>query len=161
MSAAEVDNLHYRLFFEAGSEGMLLVSGEGTLLDVNPEACSILGRGRREVLESGLCGVIDTSDPGWRPILDGMCTGEQRKLNLRLVRGDGTLFVAEVSAAKHSDANGESLLGIVLREPRVAGKFPGDRDECTRLGRALVAVTASNARGFFSHRGYRATAHLL
>ncbi len=29
------------------------------------------------------------------------------------------------------------------------------------MGRALDAVTASDARGFFEHRGYRAKAHLL
>ena len=29
------------------------------------------------------------------------------------------------------------------------------------MGRALDAVTASDARGFFEHRGYRATAQLL
>jgi transposase len=29
------------------------------------------------------------------------------------------------------------------------------------VGRALDAVTASDARGFFEHRGYRATAQLL
>ncbi len=29
------------------------------------------------------------------------------------------------------------------------------------MGRALGAVTASDARGFFEHRGYRAKAHLL
>jgi transposase len=29
------------------------------------------------------------------------------------------------------------------------------------MGEALEAVTASDARGFFEHRGYRATAHLL
>jgi transposase len=29
------------------------------------------------------------------------------------------------------------------------------------MGRALGAVTASDARGFFKHRGYRAKAHLL
>lgn len=29
------------------------------------------------------------------------------------------------------------------------------------MGRALEAVTAMNARGFFEHRGYRATAQLL
>ena len=28
------------------------------------------------------------------------------------------------------------------------------------MGRALEAVTAMNARGFFEHRGYRATAQL-
>jgi len=29
------------------------------------------------------------------------------------------------------------------------------------MGRALDAVTASDARGFFEHCGYRAKAHLL
>jgi transposase len=29
------------------------------------------------------------------------------------------------------------------------------------MGRALEAVTASDAQGFFEHRGYRATVHLL
>jgi transposase len=29
------------------------------------------------------------------------------------------------------------------------------------MGRALDAVTASDARSFFDHRGYRATVHLL
>ena len=29
------------------------------------------------------------------------------------------------------------------------------------MGEALDALTASDARGFFEHRGYRATAHLL
>ncbi len=29
------------------------------------------------------------------------------------------------------------------------------------MGQALEAVTAGDARGFFEHRGYRATAHLL
>ncbi len=63
MTAVRMDDLYYRLFVEAGAEGMLLVSIEGSLLDVNPEACTFLGRGRKEILDSDLYDMFDFSDP--------------------------------------------------------------------------------------------------
>jgi PAS domain-containing protein len=55
-----------------------------------------------------------------------------------MIQDDGTSLIAEVSLVQPSDGNGKGFLGIVFEQPRVAGKFWGDRDEDMRLGRALV-----------------------
>lgn len=59
-------DLGYRLFFEAGSNEMLIVDGDGTVVDANPAACRLLERSREETVGLGL---DDLSDPSY-PILE-------------------------------------------------------------------------------------------
>ncbi len=71
----------------------------GVVLDANPEACRLLGQTREEVLETGLDGVFDASDPRL-----ASAVGERRakgsfRGELRLLRGSGPSLTVEASLA--------------------------------------------------------------
>ena len=117
LSASVTRHQLYRRFFEAMPEAVLLVSEEGVLLDANPEACRLLGYMRDELLDSNFGKVLAGVSDRWvEDVLDRGCAGDRRKLELRLVRRDGTSFVAELSLASRTDEHGACLLGILFRE---------------------------------------------
>lgn len=85
----------YRLHFETGAVGMLLVSTDGTILDViNPEACTILGCKREELVAARHGDLLDTSDPRSKLVLGERCVGKKRSLKRCLLRRAGTPCVA-------------------------------------------------------------------
>lgn len=66
LGAWDTEGLCYKLFFEAGTQGMLLASTVGVLIDANPLACAILGYAREELRGVGLRSLVDTSRSGSR-----------------------------------------------------------------------------------------------
>lgn len=137
-------DLGYRLFFEAGSKGMLIADGDGTVMDANPAACRLLERPREEMASLGL---NDLSDPSY-PIL-GAASEEMRAtgsfyVTARLLRRDGSSFPAEASVVD----DGEEGLGVVFKLPTLqprggslygsrpsSAQAPLARPGCTRSGR--------------------------
>jgi PAS domain S-box-containing protein len=115
-AAQEEGELRYRSFFEASSDGMLLATTDGIVLDVNPQACRLLQRTQEEVIAGGLNDVFDPSDLRLESALE-----EQRKMGsfrgeLRLLRQDRATFLAEVSIGGYRDEAGEDRLGAVFRD---------------------------------------------
>lgn len=108
---------------------MLLASASGALLDANPEACAILGYGREELLRVGLHGVIDTSDPRAKEIVEKPRLRAARKLELRLVRRNGTAFLADVSVAQSADRSNDNMVGIMFRKLGGVGTDPQQSPE--------------------------------
>ena len=105
----------HRLFFEASPEGMLMVSGEGVLLDANPKACDLLGYVREELLEVGIQEVLDPSDARFEATLWEQRAREGGTHEIRLLRRDGTAFLAELSLTVPSDEESDGLIGVVFR----------------------------------------------
>lgn len=100
----------YRLLFEAGPDGMLLVDTGETIVDANPAACRLLGRGRKELVDSGLEDIFDPAYPWLKAARDGRRAGIFRG-GVRLVRADGASFPAEVSLVEGEDGQ----MGVVFR----------------------------------------------
>lgn len=112
MKQAEVNQLSYRLFFEAGSKGMLMADGDGTVVDANPVACALLGRTREEMVGLGLDDLPDPSYPTLETAWKDMRATGSFHVTARLLRGDESSFPAEVSVVE----DGEEGLGVIFKE---------------------------------------------
>lgn len=60
----------YRQIFESASEGIFLTKPDGTIISANPEACRILGRTEKEIIELGRDRLFDTNDPRFHESLE-------------------------------------------------------------------------------------------
>lgn len=149
MGAWERDDLCYKLFFEAGTQGMLLASTAGVLLDANPEACAILGYGREELLSTRLRSLVDTSDPRAKEAFGGRRLQTARKLGLRLLRRNGSPVQVEASLVQTADGSDDNLIGVFFRQWG-EGAGPGDR---TDVERPVGEVVGQDAGDTPSERG--------
>ncbi len=96
----------YESMFVHGIDGFLLVTETGGILRANPRACELLGRSERDLVERGRDSLIDPRDHRWaKALADRHDTGAFRGV-LRLLRGDGSTFPADVSSAVLPDGEG-------------------------------------------------------
>ncbi|SDO20356.1 bifunctional diguanylate cyclase/phosphodiesterase [Geodermatophilus sp. DSM 45219] len=89
----------YEALFTHGIDGFLLASPEGEILRANPRACELLGRSEAELIEVGRAGLVDRRDPRWVEAVERRGRDGAYRGVLRLRRGDGSTFPAEVSTA--------------------------------------------------------------
>ncbi|MGH3088480.1 MAG: PAS domain S-box protein [Rubrobacteraceae bacterium] len=87
----------------SSSGGELLVGDGGEVIDASPEACALLRRTRKELREIGLRGILDHESPASRSAWARLKNREGFEGELRLRRGDGTVFLAEVSVSELRD----------------------------------------------------------
>src|SRR5918993_1433027 len=109
------ENLIYRILFERAADGILLATGEGSILAANTRASHILKRSREEISLAGLGSLLDPSGPSletvrqqWRQY--GSFTGE-----LRLVRGNQEVFPSEVVFAV-CEHGGREKVSVTFRD---------------------------------------------
>jgi len=113
----------------------------------------------REVFEAYLGRVLAPSlEPGRVVVMDNLTSHKGPRVR-ELIEGRGCelLFLPPYSPDLNPIEEAFAKLKALLR--RAGARTREALIEA--MGRALDAVTASDARGFFGHRGYRATAQLL
>ena len=112
-----------------------------------------------EVFEAYLKRVLAPSlKPGQVVVMDNLSSHKgSRVRELVEERGCEVLYLPPYSPDLNPIEEAFAKIKTLLR--RAGARTREALIEAT--GRALDAVTASDARGFFEHRGYRATAHLL
>ncbi len=112
-----------------------------------------------EVFEAYLERVLAPSlRPGRVVVMDNLSAHKGcRVRELIEERGCGLMYLPPYSPDLNPIEEAFAKLKALLR--RAGARTHGALVEA--MGRALDAVTANDARGFFEHRGYRATAHLL
>ena len=106
---------------------MLVVSGEGKVLEANSRGGELLGKDRRALPGTDILDLLDFGDAGWKTVLAGGDGGGWRRL-ARPRRGDGEpseLWVTYVGETP------DGTCGVILRE--AAPKVDADR-----VGRVLV-----------------------
>ncbi|AKB29308.1 hypothetical protein MSSIT_2589 [Methanosarcina siciliae T4/M] len=105
----------YRVLFENSNDAVLLTSPDGTVYAANSEACRIFGMTEEEIIRAGRSGVVDTSDPGFKLILERARTGKFKgELNFR--RKDGTIFPGKLSTTFFSDKDGQVKMVMIIRD---------------------------------------------
>lgn len=107
------NNFDYRLFFEASADGAMLARTDGTILNINPKACSLLKRTREEVIVAGRDAIFDLSDPRLEPAFAKLREAGRFTGTLKLLRRGVTPFPAEVSMVAYA---GNGVSSIVFRE---------------------------------------------
>jgi PAS domain S-box-containing protein len=145
LTASERHEPHYKLFFEASPEGMLMVSEDGTLLDANPRACDLLGYGREELLQIGIREVIDPFDARFEANLWEKSVREGGTREIRLLRRDGTAFLAEFWLTVPSDAENDGLIGVVFRRKKTIRRVR--TEEALNRNDGWLAALIENASG--------------
>lgn len=107
---------HFRQLFETSLESILQTRLDGQVLNANPAACAQFGMTAQEMRECKRGGLVDTSDPRLPALLverdrTGQATGQ-----LRMRRGDGSVFECELSSSVYLDVNQQTCANIVLRD---------------------------------------------
>jgi PAS domain S-box-containing protein len=104
----------YRLLFETGSEGMLVATTGGTVLEVNRAGCNLLRRTQEEILGLGL-DIFDASDPRLEAALSDLYETGRFVGRMRLSRGGTHPSPAEASVTGWR-VGGTKLIGITFRD---------------------------------------------
>lgn len=101
----------YRTLFEQASDGIFIADSSGRYLDVNSRGCEMTGYSHEELLQLTLADLVPAEDLIVHPFkIDELKSGMPVMTERRLMRKDGTFFLAEISARMLSDGN---MLGIV------------------------------------------------
>jgi PAS domain S-box-containing protein len=106
----------YRLLFEASLEAILLTAPDGSILDVNPEACRLFGYSREELKQLGRTGVVDITDPRLPEALEERQRTGKFRGELTLVRKDGTKFEGEIFTVLFKDKDGLNRTHMAIRD---------------------------------------------
>jgi diguanylate cyclase (GGDEF)-like protein/PAS domain S-box-containing protein len=106
----------YQKLFENTLDGVLQAEPGGGVLSANPAACAMLGLSEAEIRERGRDGLLDLSDPRLSALLAARQRDGQARGELRMRRGDGTLFEVELTSALYQDMSGHWLSSIVFRD---------------------------------------------
>jgi diguanylate cyclase (GGDEF)-like protein/PAS domain S-box-containing protein len=93
----------YEALFTHGVDGVLITSMDGRALGANKRACELLGCSEAELIGLGRDGVVDRRDPRWGEALQIRARGGAFRGVLRMRRGDGSTFPAEVTTAMFDD----------------------------------------------------------
>lgn len=110
---------HLRLFFEAPLIGMALTSQSFAWEEVNHKLCSILGRGRDELMACSWESLSLQEDLlSEQPLLDQVLNGEREgfELEKRFRRVDGSLVHTRVSLRAVRHSTGRVLMFLLLVE---------------------------------------------
>ncbi len=102
-----MDDTHWdliRSWMDQASDGIFVADATGRYLDVNRRGCEMVGRTRAELLSLTVGDVIAPDDLAARPVaLSAVEEGRAFISERRMVRGDGSTFVAEISTTRTRD----------------------------------------------------------
>ena len=106
----------YRLFFENSMDGILLTITDGDIFAANPAACKIFQMTEEEICKAGLFGLVDKNDPlVAKALLEIQQTGKA-KIEVNLLRKNGTIFPGEVTSAVFKDNSGLDRTSMIVRD---------------------------------------------
>jgi transposase len=120
---------------------------------------AVEGPTTREVFEAYLKEVLAPSlEPGHVVVMDNLSAHKGERVRQIIEhRGCELLYLPPYSPDFNPIEEAFAKLKALLRRAEARTR----EALMEAMGRALDAVAASEARGFFDHRGYRATVHLL
>lgn len=107
----------HRLFFEVSLEAVLQLEQEsGRILSVNPAACRMFGLTEAEIRARGRDGLVAAGEHRLQSLRDAAKSARSARGQLRLVRGDGTEFEAEIGGALFTASDGTTYASVSVRD---------------------------------------------
>lgn len=140
---------HFRQLFETSLECILQTRPDGRVLNANAAACALFGMSLEELCERGRGELVDPGDTRLQALLDERQRDGKVRGELRMLRGDGTVFECELSSSVFLDSNNAPCANIVLRditarkrsEARIT-RLNAELEQ--RVGRRTAQLEASN-----------------
>lgn len=106
----------FRAFFENSMDGMLLTVTDGQILAANPAACKIFQMTEQEIIAAGRFGLVETTDPRLKILLEERQRNGRAEGELTLVHKDGSTFPGELTSVMFKDAYGEQRTSMIVRD---------------------------------------------
>ncbi|HNW61771.1 MAG TPA: PAS domain S-box protein [Piscinibacter sp.] len=114
--SVEQSEQRYRMLFENSLDAVLRTRPDGSVLAANPAACALFGHSEAELKTLGRDGLIDPADSRVAELLDQRERTGRAQGQMRMLRADGRLFEAEVSASAYVDVDGQSTNSLIVRD---------------------------------------------
>jgi PAS domain S-box-containing protein len=130
----------HRAFFEASMDAVLLTSPDGSILAANPAAIKMFKMTEAEICAAGRNGLVDISDPRLPTLLDERFRSGRVFGELKMKRGDGSTFEAEISSGVYQDATGKSLSSLVIRDITERKRAEEKKDSDAREIRLINSI---------------------
>ncbi len=114
-----------RSWMDQASDAIFVASAEGVYLDVNRRGCEMLRRPRERIVGAHIRDLVAPDDLAQHPLaLARIETGQPFLSERRMLRGDGTTFLAEISATRTDDGRLFSIVRDVTarREAEAAAR---------------------------------------
>lgn len=106
----------YRMLYENSMNGVMIIGMDGRIVAANPAACTIFGLSEAELCQRHRRDLIDAQDPRATTLMQQRRQAGKAQGEITMRRGDGSTFDAEVSTVTYSDAAGDTLSSIVVRD---------------------------------------------
>jgi PAS domain S-box-containing protein len=106
----------FRSLFESSLDGILEISAGGKILSANPAAERILARSEAEIIAGGSHAVFDPSDPRFETGLGTQRLGGSFSGRIRMMRGTGQAFEAELESSVFHGRGGEERIWKIFRD---------------------------------------------
>ena len=114
--AARNNERQYQLLFENSLDGVLQTAPDGTILAANPAACEIFRMSEQALREVGRQGVVALDDPRLSVLLAERAATGRASGQLTMLRADGSRFEAELTTSIYTNATGNIVSSIVMRD---------------------------------------------
>jgi PAS domain S-box-containing protein len=116
MSWRELGPEAFVAMFEHGLDGVMFTVPDGQVLAANPAACDLLRRTEAEICALGRQGLADPTDAGWGPAVAERARTGSMRAELRMLRGDGTSFEADIASTLFASADGLPRGCVIIRD---------------------------------------------
>lgn len=105
-----------RLLFEHSLDAVLNTRPGGGVIAANRAACELFGRSEAEFIAAGRADLLDLEDPRLPELMAQRNATGRTRGQIRMRRGDGSLFEAEVSSMSYQDSDGSGLASVIVRD---------------------------------------------
>ena len=114
--AARLDADAYRAIYEHSMDAVLFTVPDGSILAANPAACRELRLTEEEICSGGREGIADPTDRRWAEAAAERAATGRIRAELRMRRGDGTIFLADVASVVFENTEGEPRTCVIFRD---------------------------------------------
>lgn len=146
----------YEAIHRHNIDGVLLTAPDGHILAANPAACSILRMTERQIIDGGRVAVVVADDPRLGPALAERAVAGRIRTELRMRRGDGTAFVADVASTIFTTPDGKVRASVIFRD--VSDDVASRAQTMERLAELEEVAERDPLTGLLNRRGFAVSA---
>jgi diguanylate cyclase (GGDEF)-like protein/PAS domain S-box-containing protein len=137
--------------FQHSLDGVMFTAPDGRVLAANRAACDLLAMTEEEIIAAGRPGLADPTDDRWIAAVDERRKHGRARAELRMRRGDGSVFIADIASVVFETESGERscvILRDVTDRVRMLERLSSLIQELGQLALVDELTGLRNRRGF-------------